>query len=343
MKRFALPVLLLLLIGASGFGVVQYSEGRKLRAELAGLGKDRDDLRKKLWELQRRSGARVPEVGPGMALPGPSTGGPGVVSGMAAEPPPAPGAPVERARAEGGRFNMMMNSPEVQHLMAMQQKAGLDGRYAALFKRLNLNPADLEKFKNLLVEKQSTVMDVMAAARGQGLGGRDGRDEIRQLVQEAQAEVDGSIRASMGEAVYSQYKQYEATLPQRGVVDQLAQRLSYSSAPLSDAQADQLVGILAATAEPSANPGGMRAQAAGFVTAFPGGGPVAAMMGGGAKITDTAIVQAQGVLQPQQVSALQSIQQEQQLQAKLMEQMRANRQNMQQPGANPAPATRGGG
>ena len=39
-----------------------------------------------------------------------------------------------------------MESPEIQQLMALQRKAGLDSRYAALFKALNLSPAQLERF-----------------------------------------------------------------------------------------------------------------------------------------------------------------------------------------------------
>lgn len=340
MKRFALPLLVVLLLGATGFGVVQYQDAQRLRAELAGLGKDRDDLRKKLWDAQKQKAAAAKSARDEAAAPG-AVEGRGDEGRNLAKPTAA--APLERMRAEGGPFNAMMNSPEVQQLMAIQQKANLDSRYAGLFKRLNLSPADLEKFKNLLVEKQATVMDAIAAAREQGMLGRDNRDEIRTLVQNAQAEVDDSIRTTLGDGVYSQYKSYEATLPQRSVVDQLGQRLSYSTTPLSDTQADQLVQIMASTAPAgtgSSGGGGARgAMAMGLVSAFPGGAQVAAMMGGGAKITDAAVTQAQGVLAPPQVAALQSLQQEQQASAKLMEQMRANRQGGGATRVNAAPST----
>lgn len=333
-------VMIALLLGAVIFGGIQFHQGRKLRTELADLGKERDGL---LDRIRRLKGANQEfPAGPGLA----------------SEPPQAIAAegPAERKsaaladvgtvaivnrpeRPEGGRLNAMMNSPEVQQLMAMQQKAGLDGRYAALFKRLNLSPGELEQFKNLLVEKQSAVMDVFAAARSQGLGGRDNRDEIRQLVQDTQAEIDESIRSAIGEAAYAQYKGYETTLPHRGVVDQLGQRLSYSTTPLSEIQADQLVQILAATA-PVGNAGARNQVTTPMIAAFPRSGAGTMGLGGGARITDEAVAQSQGVLSGPQLAALQSLQQEQQAAAQLMEQMRANRQN-RQGGAQPPPGPGG--
>ncbi len=236
-----------------------------------------------------------------------------------------------------------MNSPEVQQLMAIQQKAALDGRYAALFRRLNLSPAALEQLKQLLVEKQAVVMDVMTAARSQGMGGRNNRDEIRQVVASTQAEVEASIRAAIGDAAYEQYRNYEVTLPQRGLVDQLSQRLSYSNSPLGDAQAEQMVRILAATAPngQAGNAGNAGAVLMPMVINSGRGGTANVVMGGSVAITDAAIAQARGVLTPQQVSALETLQQEQRAAAALMEQMRTNRQN-QRAGAA-VPASPGGG
>ena len=210
-----------MLLGAVLFGTAQLAEARKLRDNLAGMEQERIDLRKRIWELQKLNSDLASRLDRG-----PST---------AATETPADGnaipdsdSPPARPRFDANRVASLINSPEMQQFMALQQKAGLDGGYAALFKKLNLSPADLEKFKNLLVEKQSSLLDVMMAARGQGLIGRENRDEIRQLMQNAQTEIDGSIRATLGEAAYVQYKNYEATLPQRGVVGQLEKRLSYS-------------------------------------------------------------------------------------------------------------------
>lgn len=322
MPRYLLTACLgVLLLGVGFFAASQKAEAARLRASLAELGKDRADLRKQVWDLQKAKQAPAPRPPRESAATTDETR----VGGDNARPEGT--AALTRIRPEGGGFANAMNSPEMQQLMAIQQKAGLDGRYAALFKKLNLSPADLEKFKNLLVEKQSAVMDVMAAARNQGLSGRESRDALRQMVEDTQAEIDGSIRATLGDAVYSQYKSYESNLPQRTVVSQLEQRLSYSATPLNDTQAEQLVQILASST-PAASGDNRASLGAPLVQVFTAGNPrlgqAASFFGGNSvPITDAVITQAQGVLMPAQVAALQSLQQEQQAAAQLMQQMRS--------------------
>lgn len=321
MPRHIVSVILgALLLGAVAFGTAQIAEAKKLRTNLAALDQERTDLRKRIWELQKLNS----ELAARREKPAIATDGPVAFSDDNVQADP--GSPTERPRRDPNRIADFLNTPEVQQLMALQQKAGLDGRYAALFKKLNLSPADLERFKNLLVEKQSAVMDVMAAARSQGLTGRESRDEIRQLVQDTQAEIDGNIRTTIGDASFAQYKNYEATLPQRGVVSQLEKRLSYSPTPLSDTQAEQLVQILA-TSTPPANNSGNRADSATLLGQAMAGNArtslVTGLVGGaGARITDVAVTQSQGVLAPAQVAALQNLQAEQEAAARLGQQMR---------------------
>ena len=320
MHRPTQIILVLLLLGAAGFGLAQYVEARKLRDTVAGLDHERDGWQKRIAELQKLNADLASRLNRGARAPGAVT---------TADGPGGPGAPGDdpggrgRNRWEGGRFMAALNSPEAMRLMSLQQKAGLDSRYAALFKQLNLSPADLDKFKSLLVEKQSAIMDVMAAARAQGLDPRTDRDQIQALVQSTQSDVESSIRAQLGDAAYAQYQGYEATLPQRNVVDQLSQRLSYSATPLSDTQSAQLIQILSDTSTSPANANPARLLG--------GNGP-----GSGTRITDTAVAQAQTVLNPQQVSALQSLQAEQQASAQLRQLMRSS---TGAPAATPTAAT----
>lgn len=213
-------------------------------------------------------------------------------------------------------FAALMANPEFAKAMTVQQRAALDTRYAELFKKLNLSPADLEKFKDLLLERQTARMDVMTTARDQGLDPRENRDELRKLTAEAQAEVDASIKTAMGDTVYDQYQSYETTQSERNVVTQIDQRLSYSSTPLTSTQSDFLINALASSstaAEGTDQPLGG------------GGGP--GNWGGNnnsATITDAVIQQAQSVLTANQVEALKQVQTEQQAQAKVRELMRAN-------------------
>lgn len=223
-----------------------------------------------------------------------------------------PATPVEevtqRQRSNRPNLSALMASPEFAKAMNLQQRAGLDARYATLFKQLNLPTAELEKLKNLLVERQTARMDVMNAARENGLNPRENRDEISKLVADSQAEVDANIKATLGDARFNQYQRFETTQPQRNLVSQLDQRLSYSSTPLSSTQSDFLVTALA-----SGNPPNAGSQT--------GSGN----WGGGnrATISDTVLQQAQNVLSPDQLAALKQLQIEQQAQQKVREMMRA--------------------
>lgn len=316
MNRALLTLLAVLFLGSAGFGLFQLDELKKLRLNLAALDQERSELQKKIWDLQKRNGelenrlARSAGGTPAAAVAGDAGGD------FSAGNDPLGAGPRGRGGFDGGRLAAMMSNPEMQKLLAVQQKGGLDSRYASLFKQLQLSPADLEKFKNLLVEKQAAVMDVMAAARAQGLTGPDNRDQIRQLVQSAQSEVDATIRSSLGDAAYAQYQGYEATAPERNTVSQLQQRLSYSSTPLTDAQSTQLVQLLAQTAPPATNNNG------GGLGQLLAGAAGRSGFGGGTPITDETVTLAQNVLQPDQLAALQALQQEQAAAAQLRQQVR---------------------
>lgn len=341
MNRLPLLVLAVLVLGSAGFGLLQLSEVKKLTARATAWDSEREALQKRIWDLQKRNG-ELERLRPATTVAGvavPSLDGP--ARGIELSRPDNADASDARFRGrnESGRFGAMMSSPEVIKLMAVQQKAALDSRYSSLFKQLQLSPADLEKFKDLLVEKQASVMDVMAAARSEGLSGRDSRDEIRQLVQDARTEVDNNIRATLGDAAFAQYQNYEATQPQRNVVSQLEQRLSYSATPLNDTQSQQLVQILANTARTPGNNGQRNAANAGMAPTIGAGGPGAVSFSGNVPITTAAINQAQGILNAQQLSALQSLQQEQQAAALLRQQMRTNFPNQNSGSAPSASGT----
>lgn len=226
-----------------------------------------------------------------------------------AAPAEEPGA--QRQRGNRPNFSALMANPEFAKAMNLQQRAALDARYAALFKQLNLSPAELEKLKSLLVERQTARMDVMNAARENGLNPRDNRDEINKLVAESQAEVDANIKAALGDAKFNQYQGFETTQPQRALVSQLDQRLSYSSTPLNSTQSQFLVNALAASSPPATD------QAQGGPGNWGGGG-------NRTTITDAVIQQAQSVLTPGQVSALQQLQDEQKAQQQIRDMMRPN-------------------
>ena len=133
------------------------------------------------------------------------------------------------------------NDPEIAPLMLKQRQRQIGSRYAALFARLGLSPEMREKLQALLADKQISHFDAMGLARRQGLG----REEAMELALQADAESDGAIRSLIGDAAYAQLEDYDRTYAQRSSVNGLATQLNYAGTPLSTAQQEQLISVLA--------------------------------------------------------------------------------------------------
>jgi hypothetical protein len=324
---------------------------------------ERADLQKRVWDLEKLNRELQNQVAAHRA-PNDAEGllagvGEGERSPRERGNRPEGGGPGPGGRGDSGLQQMtamrdLMNKPEVQAMLSLQQKAAIEARYSALFKNLNLPPDQIEKLKTLLAERGTTMQDLMTVAREQGMNPRENQEAYRKLVADTQNEINKGIKAVIGDQGFAQLTTYEQTLPQRNLVNELQQRLSYTSTPLTSAQAEQMVQILAANApQRPANaatggsttnqtpggppPGGGRGGPGG--PGFPrgpdiggilgalGGGPGMGMLagafdGGGrgsstAPVTAAAVAQSQTVLAPPQVAALQQIQQQQQSQQQL--------------------------
>jgi hypothetical protein len=324
MKNYLLLVLVLIVISLSALAWKQYQEIAALRAAALGNG-ERADWQERVWAAQKR--AQNLEGQLAAARPGGSAAGAAAPSARGQAPGAASGNMMTG-------FASLMNRPEAVRLMAMREKAMLTARYAALFTKLALSPEKLAQFQGLLADKLSVPMDVLTAASQQGINPMQNPQEFHQLVQNAQAEIEEKIKAALDPASYAQYQNYLQTEPQRMVVNQLQQSLGYTDTPLTTAQADQLMQILADTSP--VNGGGVitSGAAVAYVNRTGPGNSMVVAVGppppdgggglGGSQVTDEAVTRAQGVLSPAQIQALREIQQQQQAAAQLRQQMMQN-------------------
>jgi hypothetical protein len=355
-KSYLILLLVATTVGGAVLAWKQYGDLIELRA--AAMNTDeRADLQKRVWDLEKAnrelreklSAQRDPNELSEMLTDATDAERPGRDRGKRSER----GGPGGRGANVGQQMAVLrelMNKPEVQAIMSLQQKAAIEARYSALFKNLNLPPDQIEKLKTLLADRGTTIADVVSAARDQGIDTRENTDAFRKLVADAQNEINNSIKAVIGEQGFAQLTTYEQTLPQRNLVNELQQRLSYTSTPLTSAQAEQLVQILAVNAPQRSNTGvegssasstftqvavgfaggrgglgGRGGDMAGMIGALGGPGVgmlVGALDGGGranaaAPVTPAAVTQAQTVLAAPQLAALQQIQQQQQAQQQL--------------------------
>lgn len=211
-------------------------------------------------------------------------------------PPRGPEGGVSRFAVQMGE---LLKDPEFAAAWKIEQESRLDARYSALFKQLNLPPDKLAALKALLVERESAGREVMASAAAQGMNPRENRDQLRTLTAQLQAEVDATIKSTLGEPIAQALADYAETGPQRALVSELNQKLGYSGQPLNTGQTQQLTRILQETGTPS---------------------------GRSVLITDATLTQAAGVLTSAQLADLRRIQTEQQARQTVEAKMRAARE-----------------
>lgn len=293
MKNFPLLLLGVLAVAAGVFAFRSQRELSDLRraAEAATVREAAQRDEKKQWqktteETARRIADLEKELAAVRSRGASGENSPGGSTGVAPSAP-APGADLLTSAMS------LLDNPDMQRTMAARQRAALNARYGALFKSLHLDAATLAQFKDLLVEKQMVSSDVLSVVAKQGLNPLQNRQEVARLMASAQTEIDGKIKNLLGDDGYGEFQNYQRTQPQRALVTQLEQNLSFTDAPLTAAQSEQLVQVLSASTPPR-----------------PPNAPVSTRTT--ARISDEMIERASSVLSPVQLQALQEIRQQQQ-------------------------------
>jgi len=210
-----------------------------------------------------------------------------------------------------------LDNPATQRMMATTLKSTLDQRYGTLFRQLKLSPAELDKFKDLLAERQMSTLDAVRALQSQG--GAVTAADLPELMRKVQGDVDASIRGLLGDERFAQYQDFNQNLASYTLLDQIERRLSYTNAPLQPSQSAALARLLIETAQPNPGIGGMSS----VMQSLGGSNPMVTALVQ-RPLSDDAIARAQGLLEPAQVEVLRQIQAEQQEQANMIRSIRAN-------------------
>ncbi len=292
-------------LGGAALAALAYAW--QLRQELSSALAVRDGMATRVQGLTQSIAERDEQIARLAKPPEPVASPPATVG-------PAPADPRQAPAARDARRTAYLQSPEFQKMRQLEERERLDQRFAGLFRRLNLAPADLDRFKDLLVERDLVASDVYQAARSLGLNFRDNRDQIQKQVADAQAAVDATIASTLGDAVLQQYQQYQQAAPQRFVAGQLERRLSYTPTPLTASQSDTLVTLLAAAA-----PGNGPANAAGEQEALEFGPGFRGL----AALSDATIDQSRAFLSAPQIDTLRQMRDAAQQRAVLRQQLQA--------------------
>jgi hypothetical protein len=214
-------------------------------------------------------------------------------------------------RQSGEAMARLMEDPQFVNALSLQRRAMLDARFGELFRQLNLQGEELATFKQLLSEKENVALEVVTLSDAAPEGPLR-PDALRAAVRAAQTQIEQAIHSSLGSDRYAVYRDYERTIAHRATVAQLEQRLSYTNAPLTPAQADTVVRILSQTTPPAATEEPVPPVSVLVRSGVPEAIPLLPANAGAGRVTEEAITQAQTVLTQRQVEALREIQLEQQ-------------------------------
>ena len=205
---------------------------RWLEAEIAALNAARDPAEEKRFAAERRKQAVV-KVLASLKAKAKETGA------AEASPPPQPFGPQGNVY-----FAELLGNPVYAAHFSTYTRQHIEERYASMWAGLSLSPADLSRLKALLVEKEISREDVMGIFANRALV--EAKDVDGVDVYKAQLavtrELDEKIKDTFGTGVREKLRAFEGgTGARQNILDALTARLSYSEAPLTDAQTAQLI------------------------------------------------------------------------------------------------------
>ena len=234
--------------------------------------------------------------------------------------------------SQGAMMDYLFEHPEMQAAFLQQLELRGRQRYDRFFKMAGLSTEQQAEVMKAFNDIQATQLDIMSAlhAHGYGVGNLPDDPAMRQTLQkmstDLQQRVNAATRAALGDDGFKSFQQYVALIPERNVADQLASQLYDTTEPLTSAQADQLVRVLAQNRfTPQSSPAPSATLNGNFVDAQAYARRRAQEMQQNgmsnlswmAPVTDAALGRAETVLTPGQLAALRQVQAQQALQFQL--------------------------
>ncbi|HUR57545.1 MAG TPA: sigma-70 family RNA polymerase sigma factor [Opitutaceae bacterium] len=246
-------------LGALGTALFQFNDSRSARAALAEVTRERAGLQARLREVERRGAAAearaVAAEDQGTALKQQLSAASAPKLSLLATAPAA--APAPSVATKG--FISFRASPELEGLDPAERKRRVqamnleswDSANDALYRLLGFNAVQREQFRALRGQYMVRQDDQVAAAMKSAMAQIPKPDRAAmQLVFDAEvrrshADWLAAVGGAFGEPVVQTVQRYYDSVPARAVTTELAGSLFYSDAPLTIAQAEQLVDIIA--------------------------------------------------------------------------------------------------
>lgn len=146
----------------------------------------------------------------------------------------APSAAASRQpSADGGAF--LERHPDLRRALIERSNAKLNYRWAALYRGLDLNPAQIARFQALM--REGETYRAGPDSKGRPLSFYLGTGLSRNYI-------ETQLHGLLGDDGVRQFQEYSATIPARELIVPLASMLHVTATPLTTDQAERLVQIL---------------------------------------------------------------------------------------------------
>jgi hypothetical protein len=238
-------------IVAIGSALYFLNQAHRANAAAVDLARDRDALRAKIADAEHRASQAERQSAALMRDPAHAGERQPFNTGLAAT---AGSAPTSSENMKFYALPAPSDPAEAKRQQRERRAQNLDANYLSLFQRLGFTPDQVEQFKALKLDSMEKGNDLfkarVAAAKKENPSiDRAGVQKIvEQVNAENQAQLQAVLRATFGDATYTEIDHYETTMSVRPIANQLATSLFNSEAPLTPAQAEQLVAVMASLA-----------------------------------------------------------------------------------------------
>jgi hypothetical protein len=199
-----------------------------LRRELASLADRRASLRDKLAKAEA-SQQQLKSKSAGAAAKHPAKGG-----------------------ARGEWLDQLRTDPKVQLRYFAYERSHLNMKYAPLFQKLGLSPAQISKCEDNLIRHEEDQMDLMNTFQDEGLTLSD--PVAGALFGRESTEYQTAQQAVLGQDGFAQLNTYETQLSPRLAVNDYAGAATMAGIPLTTAQLQQLTALAVQDASLSGGP-----------------------------------------------------------------------------------------
>jgi hypothetical protein len=135
-------------------------------------------------------------------------------------------------------FASLLKDPEMKKAMKDRQKSTLGYTHGALFKSMSLSPEKMDKFKELLLEKNMAGFNMGINMMG-GQSSEE-RAESQKLAAEKRVANDEQMKELLSEEDYNIYRQYEDTQEERNTVSRFKRALP-AEEKISEEQEHKLI------------------------------------------------------------------------------------------------------